>query len=441
MDKIIRKEYLWISFVLASPLIIGSGKNEMTDNDIVLNGNGEPYIPATAVSGVVRSVLDPEKKDSYFGKVPGYKESRYENSKESMLVFYDANMAADSTPRISKRDFVALDENKTAMTGAKFDMQILEPGIEFNTYIEQNYTEAMQDDYLSEIAAAWYSGRVMFGAKTMRGFGEIKDVKIMRKGFDLSDKAEVSSWLEYNMYDLLFWNNAKTLTPETLQKTDTNITKICLGLDIISAISIRQYTTDPTPEDAKASEPDYKQMSVYIDNEEVPVIPGSSWAGAFKNDMKKLLPGIDLSYFGDVKGNDKWKSHIKFSESQINGSAPAIITRNAIDRFSGGTINGALYTEKTRYGGHTELTISLLDKKAGAESKKNRDEKRIVREEKFNDTLAAAIADLHEGLIAVGGLTSVGRGIFRVTSVNGEEFSGNGEALYTKIKDLIGGEQ
>ena len=438
MDKIIRKEYLRISFVLASPLIIGSGKNEMTDNDIVLNGDGRPYIPATAVSGVVRSILDPEKKDSYFGKVPGYKEAKYERIKESMLVFYDANIAGTTKFRISKRDFVALDKYKTAMSGAKFDMQILEPGIKFNTYVEQNYTEAMQEDYLSEIAAVWYSGRVMFGAKTMRGFGEIKDVTIVKKGFDLSDKAEVSSWLEYSMYEPDFWNDADPVSPESLQNTDTNITKICLGLDIISAMSIRQYTTEPTPEGADVAKPDYKQMSVYIGSKEVPVIPGSSWAGAFKNEMMKLLPHIDLSYFGDVKDDTKWKSHIKFSESQIKGSVPVIITRNAIDRFSGGTIKGALYTEKTRYGGHTELTISLLDKKECADSK---NDKTIARREEFNNTLAAAIADLHEGLIAVGGLTSVGRGIFRVTSVNGEEFSGNGEALYTKIKDLIGGEQ
>lgn len=37
--------------------------------------------------------------------------------------------------------------------------------------------------------------------------------------------------------------------------------------------------------------------------------------------------------------------------------------------------------------------------------------------EKFGKTLAGAVLDLHNGFLAVGGLTSVGHGLFRVTEV------------------------
>ena len=40
--------------------------------------------------------------------------------------------------KISVRDSVALDEYKTALAGAKFDFEVLEPGIELETWLEQD---------------------------------------------------------------------------------------------------------------------------------------------------------------------------------------------------------------------------------------------------------------------------------------------------------------
>ena len=51
----------------------------------------------------------------------------------------------------------------------------------------------------------------------------------------------------------------------------------------------------------------------------------------------------------------------------------------------------------------------------------------------FVKSLAVALSDLHEGLLAIGGGTSIGRGIFKVIKVNGSEFFGNGSELYKNI--------
>lgn len=80
---------------------------------------------------------------------------------------------------MSRRDSVALDEWKTAKEGAKFDMEVLEPGIRFVTYMEQNLYEG--DEAVAEkIAAAWKAGVFRFGGKTMRGYGEITDVSVRK---------------------------------------------------------------------------------------------------------------------------------------------------------------------------------------------------------------------------------------------------------------------
>ena len=138
--KICRKKYYKITFTLASPLAIGDGSNYTTDRDVVRNGRGLPYIPASAVAGVSRSIFLDQKdlRDTYFGKVDINEKSDNKTKPEaweSRLIFYDANMVSDEGYHISVRDSVALDEYKTAIEGAKFDMEILEPGVVFTTYI------------------------------------------------------------------------------------------------------------------------------------------------------------------------------------------------------------------------------------------------------------------------------------------------------------------
>ena len=62
----------------------------------------------------------------------------------------------------------------------------------------------------------------------------------------------------------------------------------------------------------------------------------------------------------------------------------------------------------TYYNGTTTLEISIKAPKA--------DEKKI---------LCAVLADLHYGFLAVGGLTSIGRGLFEITKANENEVSGD----------------
>ena len=131
----------------------------------------------------------------------------------------------------------------------------------------------------------------------------------------------------------------------------------------------------------------------------------------------------------DVTGiGEKTRSKITFSESQIKGGAFKELTRTAIDRFTGGAADGALYTEETYYGGESDLKIMIKSKEI---------------DEDFKNVLSAAIADLHGGYLAVGGLTAVGRGLFKVTAVNGVS-CGDGDSylnaaeMYKKIRTLLG---
>lgn len=60
-----------------------------------------------------------------------------------------------------------------------------------------------------------------------------------------------------------------------------------------------------------------------------------------------------------------------------------------------------------------------------------------VESKQLKRALAASIADLHAGFLAIGGLTSVGRGVFEVTGINGDVFSGSAEELYNKVFSIL----
>ncbi len=436
MHKIQEKKYLRIKFSLASPLVIGQGKNVNTDNDIVRDGSGTPYIPGSAVAGVTRQALkDSGISDSIISTYLGEIVKKTQNIKESRVIFYDALLTPESKQHyfVSIRDSVALDQYKNSKDGAKFDMEVLEPGVQFVTYIETDVLAGDEDDITCLIRDTFNSKNIRFGAKTTRGYGEISDINVSSCEFNLQTQEGLHSYINFDIYaDDTEW---KAESVDSVKNTD--IAKLDLSLELVGGIFIRRYSTAVGDNKNKRPSPDYQQLTIQAKNgTEIPVIPGTTWAGAIKHRIDELIPGATSyitkegstqSYFGKVDGNYKQKSPVRFGESRIEGGSFKVMSRNAIDRFTGGTTDGALFTERSYYGGETHLVISL-GRLGKGQSQYN---------DKFLRALSATLSDLHEGLLSVGGLTAVGKGIFRVKEINGEAFKGNGEELYQKLYCIL----
>ena len=413
--NIMKKKYYKVSFNLSSPLILGSGFSAETDKDILKDAKGIPFIPASSIAGICQSAMQnlwakrgldetrrEEKKKKYFGDVSNDGENIQSHSK---ICFYDATISK-GTPHISVRDGVGLDEYKVARKSAKFDMEVLEPGVTFVTYFEQNFYSEGEEDIIKDLATIWKNAQIYLGAKTMRGYGAIQEVHVWKKEFDFSKKDSVTEWLSFDMY--ADWNeDEEEITGSYVEGG------LLLELKQVGGISIRKYT-----EENEESVPDSEQLTIWNNGKEIPVIPGSSWAGAFLHRMKELDPQENYeALFGDCKS----KSVIRFSESQIMGAKEKVLTRNAIDRFSGGAMDKALFTEKTYYGGSTTLKINFSEKKALTENAAR--------------TLAACITDLHYGFLSVGGLTAVGRGLFCIEKVNGQKVAD--DKLFQSVLEIL----
>jgi CRISPR/Cas system CSM-associated protein Csm3 (group 7 of RAMP superfamily) len=388
-----RRVYYRLEMELASPLSIGNGMNEGTDHDVIRGKDKKPYIPASSIAGVFRHTLDGKEKSqtSIFGTING------NEAQSSKVIFYDGQLLTGGTSNV--RDGVRL-ENKVGVKGKKFDMEVIETGARFVTFIEITDQPEETDVKIEMMIAKLKVGALRFGTKTSRGFGAVKIISLKKTSFDLEQAQQMDKWLDFSVYDESIWEGTDEYAID-----DADVGYVIIKLQLVQngAISIREYSTDVSDDNDPL--PDFKHIAL---SDGTSVIPGTSWAGAFKSKYVELAGSEEAAekLFGYVNENDKKDpcacSRIIFSESIIRDDLLKTMTRNSIDRFSAAAKDTALYTERTSYNGKTELEIILKED--------------VTAREKA--ILGAVILDIHNGFLSVGGLTSVGRGMFTVTGLS-----------------------
>ena len=105
-----------------------------------------------------------------------------------------------------------------------------------------------------------------------------------------------------------------------------------------------------------------------------------------------------------MDGDQACASNIIVHEVDIKGAKPLTMVRTGVSRFESAVRKGSLYTEKTYVDGTLNVRI---DVRKGNDPQ---DEAWIL------GMLLLVLKDLQNGLLAVGGQTAIGRGIF---SANG----------------------
>ena len=421
-NRICRRTYIFITGELSAPLLVGSGEDEQTDMDVILDERGRPFIPGSALAGALRRYLSETSGDvaaNYvFGDpVNGEKSpSSTGIGRQSRLFVYDTEL---NTPKLCYRDGVRLDGFKTVEDKAKYTMQAVERGAGYTIRLELMEREddiATEAEKLSAadsmgqirtLIAGLHYGEITLGAKSHRGFGRlcVRDVRI--KQFDMTQKESQLAWLDWDwkhkdaFYGAERWDLKQI--PDTIKQMEHCL---CVPLKIKNTIMIRSYPEDDC---GKGVLPDYVQLK----SAGKAVIPGTGWMGAIRGRLGTILQ--DMGIAGDQEAAQKkletilgsWSaeqallaSTVKVEESILEGGYVLPITRNAIDRFTGGTVRGALYTSEPWVGGHTELALRWPCRLGKVSS------------DTICGLLLWVISDLQNGLLAVGGETAAGRGIF-----------------------------
>ncbi len=401
MNSIQERNVLYLEIKLRSPLALSSGEDEWTDSDILRDFDGNPFVPGSSLAGAFRTYLGKVKNEpclmGYFAN----------GSAGRMSSLYISDLLFRENPVTNVRDGVALNEYKTAVQGSKFDMEIMEAnalGYFFVEYvIREKDDKQLMEDELSKIIQGIQSGEIRLGSKKTRGFGQFTIETLKEACFNKENYCDYA-----NVYALTYWNG-KNCPGNCLEKwlnrvdIQNNMIHITIPLLLTGGISIRRYA-------AKKGEPDFVQLT---DHGEA-VVPGSSLAGALRHRMKKILRELEKggwslpvsastlieSSFGYVTGDQACSSNIIVGETEVKGATPLTMVRTGISRFESAVRDGTLYKEITYVGGTAQVEI-LVKKESYVE-----DTKWMV------GLLLLAIKDLQNGLLAVGGQTAIGRGVF-----------------------------
>lgn len=461
--------YLTGQLKVESPLIIGSSENDVADVQCIRDGNGHFFIPGTTLAGKIRNwILESPEAPAFFKDV-AFGENK-DNGYQSLLIFSDALSCSNEVSASTVRDSVRLDRiTKTAVDMGKFDYETIDCGQSFQFKLEAILRENNSDlkDSMMElvrgIASVLSKGLVRLGAKTNRGMGKVvlKDPRWAVFDFceDLNRKVEGERWLAWRLNGC----NTEyvpipyiTEIPASCSGPDSYI--IEAGFSLPGALLIRSYSTDPAaPDVVPFSSID---ISAGPKGKLLPTIPGTSWAGALSHGlydlgralgkeqkMEKLLKGL----FGHVEvvkvqqqkstssTNEEraFASNILFEESFVKESHSIDYTRNKIDRFTGGVVDSALFTERLCVGKKVNLKCKIRKDfyKVCAVSEEDR-----PSPEACVGALLLGFLDLANGIQNVGGTGSVGRGVFHGTTLklNGQDIlkAINGYALLNN--DAVG---
>ncbi len=403
------------TLTLQSPLLIGSG-NSTSDNDIDINvlknKDGIPFLPGTSLTGVLRAFMEresPECAEQLFGSADDMKD----DSGQSMIILHDIPLT-NSIP--ITRDGVSIDPlTGTAMKAHKFDYEAVSRDAEgpFRMIItlRQIHTdengclmpemEKAINHLLQKIASGF-----QLGAHGSTGLGQVKVQNLEKYFYDFRDKNSVVSWLMPENKN--FSPSKTTVKGNVIPFLDDDFV-VEAEFALPYSLIIRDYKQSETI--SKGQE----QVSIHavsLKENGSYVIPGSSWKGSLRQRAGYILntlgksQALVSSLMGpspqEVKANPdkKWKGRFQVKESLIRPDCVEDTpqSRIRIDRFTGGTIDSALFTVKPLWGKENDAIVKLqfqienaLDYEAGL--------------------ALCLLKDLWLGKLAIGGEKSIGRGI------------------------------
>ena len=433
-EKIVAKAILEGSLELLSPLLIGSGESsshERTEQDIEVlkNDEGVPFIPGTSLIGALRHRIE----DQYQGDEKlffGDQEREQSAVRAEDIVF-------SNDVKITFRDGVRIDDVLgTAVNGAKYTYEAVERGAsapvrleialrgmhtdKAGSWQEANLSPAVIDNlcYLRDILV----NGIALGANTAKGFGQVKLQHAKLGLYDFHTPAAVKFWLAQESPKA---EKAPKLLTQKSQRAVQNAKEFLVDADfaISSSLLIRENQINK----------DGKSIAVMKKSNHEALIPGTTIKGVLRHRaviIAKAL-GYDQNFIDQLLGaaeamgssysvtEGRIKSRLQVSESYISlrNNKDVIekeITRNRIDRFTGGTIESALFTTKPLYQGtHNKSTLHIRFRIQDA----------TAREAGLALFL---LKDLWQGNLTLGGEAGVGRGKLEgkhaIIMYNGQQF-------------------
>ena len=442
-----------------TPLVIGNGNKDIkTDSVVAKDINELPYIPATTLAGLIRHSLPEELQEYWMGS---QKKKDGEGSRimlsEGKILSADGNpidglnLDEDAVTRLCHelpiRQHVRINQQGTAVKNGKFDEEIVPKGVRFCFEIEL-MAEKDKPGIMDTILSIIQSDGFRIGSGSRSGFGKIEVVGILRRDLDLCVPNELELYLGKSASLAKAWEGYRLYTPSETKVSDYIL--YTLELRPVDFMFFGSGFGDERSDMTFVREPVItweKGKATIVEQERVILIPASSVKGALahrtayhynrlegvfadkktaeelekntgkENKAVKTLFGSE----GDRKGKNKQRGNILFSdviEKQEASLEKKVLNHVKIDRFTGGAVDGALFSEEVLYAPRKTFNLELMLRKTAVDEKDGK----IVK------AFEAALTDLCRGYLALGGGVNRGNGTFK------GKLNKNGETIYDGYK-------
>lgn len=341
-------------------------------------------------------------------------------------------------PRVELRDGVRIDAaRRTAMDGAKYDLELLAAGTTFPIYVElailadhDTPTEQRLRQLLVTALDGLGRGEIAMGMKKRRGFGQCRIASWQVWDFDLHDPVQLRQWLTFERNPALRPAHKSDLAALLLPNTPPAVdrrqrTMLEATFTIPDSLIIRAgqdaLRASPVPGATPVTVlPDAAHLvarQVGPQSSVQPVVSGTALAGVLRHRAERILttiagpkPADELvsALFGSMIAGGRGRgagsaSRLVVHESVIHAPAPALIQQRVkIDRLSGGAYDTALFNSQPVWGQastRVELKITLEQPAAST-----------IPEGAQIGLLLLLLKDLWTGDLPIGGESSIGRG-------------------------------
>jgi CRISPR/Cas system CSM-associated protein Csm3 (group 7 of RAMP superfamily) len=219
--------------------------------------------------------------------------------------------------------------------------------------------------------------------------------------FDLRNEKERLEWLRFDDADCPEASVNPSIETAIGVKLEQRDQRDRFWIDAVfqlaSPLLIRaeEYSTECAP--------DVVQLKSYRAGELKPVLSGTSLAGVMRHRAERILRTLEKStdrlstLFGNEESQTAQSSRLVIHESLIEGKTAELVqSRVAIDRFTGGSFDGALFHEQALFGtDETSIRVQI--------------ELRCPKSSEIG-LLLLLLKDLWTGDLTVGGSRSIGRG-------------------------------
>ncbi|RMD60662.1 hypothetical protein D6833_09365 [Candidatus Parcubacteria bacterium] len=409
--KIVERIVVRGDLFLETPASFGNGDGDnLTDMPLALDPvEGRALLPGTSIAGALRAYL--REREWGYGKDGGddalhnrlFGHQKDDKGEQSWLITCDA--LSSSPPAVELRDGVVIDpRTRTAESRKKFDFELLEAGTHFPLRVELLISQDQDRNTLLEgLAIALQgleNGEIRLGARKRRGLGQCRVTEWRVTRYNLTTPAGLLDWLN------------QTGTPQTgsriadllgvkadLDRREAFTVKATFGLD--GSLLIRSGQ-------GEADAPDTVHLQSRRDGQLVPVLSGTSLAGALRARALRIAQTVGTREKATTLVNDLFglriqspkdkptASRLTTAETEIGSPLPLVQTRVKIDRFTGGSFPTALFSEQPVWG-QKDTTITA----------------RITIQQPTDaqiGLLLLLLKDLWTGDLPLGGEISVGRG-------------------------------